>query len=98
MHPGLGHNDPDGPGSFAPGYTFSCTPRLAHGDRGDPATWNGPHAGLPDRRVDAIRGCVAIERGPVVYCFSTFRQLDRAPRPRRPVASRAACSAAPVTT
>jgi DUF1680 family protein len=23
----------------------------------------------PDRRVDAVRGCVAIERGPLVYCF-----------------------------
>ena len=23
----------------------------------------------PDRRVDAVRGCVALEAGPVVYCF-----------------------------
>ncbi len=25
----------------------------------------------PDRRVDAVRGCVAIERGPIVYCVET---------------------------
>ena len=29
----------------------------------------------PDRRVDAVRGCVAIERGPLVYCFE---QADQA--------------------
>jgi DUF1680 family protein len=31
-----------------------------------PAT---PRWTWPDRRVDAVRGCVAIEAGPVVYCF-----------------------------
>jgi DUF1680 family protein len=31
----------------------------------------------PDPRVDAIRGCVAIERGPLVYCFE---QADQAAR------------------
>jgi DUF1680 family protein len=25
----------------------------------------------PDRRVDAVRGCVALERGPLVYCIET---------------------------
>lgn len=25
----------------------------------------------PDRRADAIRGCVAVERGPLVYCLET---------------------------
>jgi DUF1680 family protein len=29
-----------------------------------------------DRRVDAIRGCVAVERGPLVYCFEQADQLD----------------------
>ncbi|GAA1550921.1 glycoside hydrolase family 127 protein [Kribbella sancticallisti] len=29
---------------------------------------------LPDDRVDSVRGCVAIERGPLVYCFE---QLDQ---------------------
>jgi DUF1680 family protein len=28
----------------------------------------------PDDRVDSVRGCVAIERGPLVYCFE---QLDQ---------------------
>ena len=28
-----------------------------------------PRVTAPDRRVDAVRGCVAIERGPLVYCF-----------------------------
>jgi DUF1680 family protein len=31
----------------------------------------------PDPRVDAVRGCVAIERGPLVYCFE---QADQAVR------------------
>jgi uncharacterized protein len=30
----------------------------------------------PDRRVDAIRGCAAIERGPLVYCFEQADQAD----------------------
>jgi DUF1680 family protein len=28
-----------------------------------------PRVTVPDPRVDAIRGCVAIERGPLVYCL-----------------------------
>ena len=28
-----------------------------------------PRVRRPDRRVDAVRGCVAVERGPLVYCF-----------------------------
>ena len=35
-----------------------------------------PRWTYPDRRVDAIRGCVAIERGPLVYCFEQADQLD----------------------
>jgi len=37
-----------------------------------------PRWTYPDRRVDAVRGCVAIERGPLVYCFEQADQLDRA--------------------
>ena len=37
-----------------------------------------PRWTYPDRRVDAIRGCVAIERGPLVYCFEQADQLDGA--------------------
>jgi DUF1680 family protein len=30
-----------------------------------------PRFTFPDPRIDAIRGCVAIERGPLVYCIET---------------------------
>jgi DUF1680 family protein len=36
-----------------------------------------PRWTYPDRRVDAVRGCAAIERGPLVYCFE---QADQAVR------------------
>ena len=36
-----------------------------------------PRWTYPDPRVDAIRGCAAIERGPLVYCFE---QADQAAR------------------
>jgi hypothetical protein len=37
-----------------------------------------PRWTYPDRRVDAIRGCVAIQRGPLVYCFEQADQPDGA--------------------
>ena len=37
-----------------------------------------PRLTYPDRRVDAVRGCVAIERGPLVYCFEQADQLGGA--------------------
>jgi uncharacterized protein len=37
-----------------------------------------PRWTYPDRRVDAVRGCVAIERGPLVYCFEQADQLGGA--------------------
>ncbi|MBP2325968.1 DUF1680 family protein [Kibdelosporangium banguiense] len=30
----------------------------------------------PDPRIDAVRGCVAVERGPVVYCLESVDQPD----------------------
>jgi uncharacterized protein len=33
-----------------------------------------PRWTYPDRRADALRGCVAIERGPLVYCFEQADQ------------------------
>jgi uncharacterized protein len=36
-----------------------------------------PRWTVPDRRVDAVRGCAAMERGPLVYCFE---QADQAVR------------------
>jgi DUF1680 family protein len=31
----------------------------------------GPRVTVPDPRTDAVRGCVALERGPLVYCVET---------------------------
>jgi uncharacterized protein len=36
-----------------------------------------PRLTYPDPRVDALRGCVAIERGPFVYCFEQTDQSAR---------------------
>lgn len=33
-----------------------------------------PRLVLPHRRIDALRGCAAIERGPLVYCFEQIDQ------------------------
>jgi DUF1680 family protein len=30
-----------------------------------------PRITIPDPRIDAVRGCVALERGPLVYCIET---------------------------
>jgi hypothetical protein len=70
------NNDPERAG-ISPGYHVLHRPWR----KGDVVTvhldltprWTGP-----DRRVDAIRGCVAIERGPLVYCFEQTDQLDGA--------------------
>jgi DUF1680 family protein len=36
-----------------------------------------PRTSRPDPRIDAIRGCVALERGPFVYCFDQLPSLAR---------------------
>ena len=36
-----------------------------------------PRLTRPDPRVDALRGCVAVERGPLVYCFEQTDQPAR---------------------
>ncbi len=33
-----------------------------------------PRLTIPDARIDAVRGCVAIERGPIVYCLEDVDQ------------------------
>ena len=30
-----------------------------------------PRVTAPDDRIDAVRGCVALERGPLVYCVES---------------------------
>jgi DUF1680 family protein len=32
----------------------------------------GPRWTRPDARIDAVRGCVAVERGPLVYCAESL--------------------------
>jgi uncharacterized protein len=59
----------------SPGYHILHRPWR----QGDVITLNldmAPRWTRPDWRVDAVRGCVAIERGPLVYCFEQTDQLD----------------------
>jgi DUF1680 family protein len=37
-----------------------------------------PRLTYPARRIDALRGAVAVERGPLVYCFEQADQADQA--------------------
>jgi uncharacterized protein len=43
-----------------------------------------PRFTLPDPRIEAVRGCVAVERGPLVYCAEAFggdlERIDVQPR------------------
>ena len=41
-----------------------------------------PRWTLPDPRIDAVRGCVAVERGPLVLCAESVDLPGRAPRRR----------------
>src|SRR6516164_3850882 len=71
------NDDPERAG-ISPGYHLLHRPW----HKGDVVTLHldvTPRWTYPDRRVDAIRGCVAIERGPLVYCFEQADQLDGAP-------------------
>jgi DUF1680 family protein len=61
----------------AGGRTTEWTRRWHAGDRVELDLGLAPRVTTPDRRVDAVRGCVAIERGPLVYC------LEAADRPGR---------------
>ncbi|QTE31179.1 glycoside hydrolase family 127 protein [Pengzhenrongella sicca] len=38
-----------------------------------------PRFSTPDRRIDAVRGCVAVERGPVVLCLESADLDDAGP-------------------
>ena len=51
-----------------PGYA-EVTRRWKAGDRVELELDVSPRLTLPNPRIDAVRGCVALERGPVVYCF-----------------------------
>jgi DUF1680 family protein len=52
----------------APGYA-ELTRRWRPGDRVVLEIDVSPRLTAPNPRIDAVRGCLALERGPVVYCF-----------------------------
>jgi len=52
----------------APGYA-ALTRRWRPGERVVLELGVAPRLTAPNPRIDAVRGCMAIERGPVVYCF-----------------------------
>ncbi len=54
--------------SVAPGYA-ELTRRWRPGDRVLLELDVSPRLTAPNPRIDAVRGCLALERGPVVYCF-----------------------------
>jgi DUF1680 family protein len=60
---------PPASGEPASGEYTRLTRRWAAGDRVQLDLPMPPRLTVADRRVDAVRGCVAIERGPLVYCL-----------------------------
>lgn len=52
----------------APGYA-ELTRRWRAGDRVTLELDLAPRLTAPNPRIDAVRGCLAVERGPVVYCL-----------------------------
>lgn len=56
--------DPVGPGGYA-----ALSRRWRAGDRVVLELDVSPRLTVPNPRIDAIRGCLAVERGPVVYCL-----------------------------
>ena len=53
----------------APGEYAELTRRWRAGDRVVLELDVSPRLTAPNPRIDAVRGCVALERGPVVYCL-----------------------------
>jgi uncharacterized protein len=66
------HNEDHDPG---PGY-HQLRRRWQPGDEITLHLDLTPRWTYPDRRVDAVRGSAAIERGPLVYCFEQADQAD----------------------
>ncbi|THV22868.1 glycoside hydrolase family 127 protein [Glycomyces paridis] len=56
----------------APGTYAEVTAAFAPGDEIRLDLPVAPRWSLPDPRVDAVRGCAAVERGPVVYCAESL--------------------------
>jgi DUF1680 family protein len=58
----------DGAAVEPAGYA-DVTRRWQPGDRVELELDVSPRLTAPNPRIDAVRGCVALERGPIVYCF-----------------------------
>jgi DUF1680 family protein len=58
----------DGAAVEPAGYA-EVTRRWRAGDRVELELDVSPRLTVPNPRIDAVRGCVALERGPIVYCF-----------------------------
>ena len=61
-----------------PGRYAAVRRRWARGDVVSLTLPMTPRLTRPDQRIDAVRGCVAIERGPLVYCLEQADQPDGA--------------------
>jgi uncharacterized protein len=68
------NDDPEREVGLAPGGYLMLRRRWHPGDRLTLRFDLAPRWTYPDRRIDAVRGCVAIERGPLVYCFEQADQ------------------------
>jgi hypothetical protein len=62
--------------AVVPGAYASVRRRWARGDVVTLTMSIWPRPTFPPSRVDAVRGCVAIERGPLVYCLEPPDQWD----------------------
>jgi DUF1680 family protein len=69
------NDDPERPAVSPHGY-LELRRAWRPGDRVSLRLDMTPRWTYPDRRVDAVRGCAAIERGPLVFCFEQVDQPD----------------------
>ena len=75
--------------SVAPGSYAGLTRRWTTGDLVELDLDVAPRLTAPNPRIDAVRGCLAIERGPLVYCLeeADHPMASTSPTSARPEAS-----------
>jgi hypothetical protein len=78
VHPAERSNgaDPESPQPGAPGSYLRLARSWAAGDRIVLELPMEVRITVPDERIDAVRGCGAVEVGPLVYCFEDHDQPD----------------------